>query len=203
MTIRRIAITGVSRGLGRAMVQGFVERGHRVSGCCRSESAVAELRDAFGDAHHFEMVDVTCRDSVARWCGQTVASIGTPDLLVNNAAVINKNAPLWQVPAEEFAELLNVNIGGVYNVLVEFVPLMIAAGEGVIVNFCSTWGRSTSPEVAPYCATKYAIEGLTKALASELPSGLCAVPFNPGVIHTDMLQSCLPGFSNINNIFSN
>jgi NAD(P)-dependent dehydrogenase (short-subunit alcohol dehydrogenase family) len=58
----------------------------------------------------------------------------------------------------------------------------------VIVNLSSGWGRSTSPEVAPYCATKYAIEGLTKALAQELPPGMAAVPLNPGVIDTDMLR---------------
>jgi NAD(P)-dependent dehydrogenase (short-subunit alcohol dehydrogenase family) len=67
---------------------------------------------------------------------------------------------------------------------------MLARGSGVIVNFSSGWGRSTSPEVAPYCATKYAVEGLTLALAQELPAGMCAVPLNPGIINTDMLQSC-------------
>ena len=71
-----------------------------------------------------------------------------------------------------------------------FVPAMISAGSGVVVNFSSGWGRSTSPDVAPYCATKWAIEGLTQALADELPSGMAAVPLNPGVIHTDMLDSC-------------
>jgi NAD(P)-dependent dehydrogenase (short-subunit alcohol dehydrogenase family) len=65
---------------------------------------------------------------------------------------------------------------------------MVARKEGVIVNFSSGWGRSTSPEVAPYCASKYAIEGLTKALAQELPEGMAAVPLNPGVIDTDMLR---------------
>jgi len=172
------------------MVDEFVQRGHQVSGCCRSESAVSDLREEFGDSHHFQVVDVKCRDSVGQWCRETIAKMGAPDLLVNNAALINKNARLWEVPAAEFAEVIEVNIVGVYHVLAEFVPLMVAAGEGVIVNFSSTWGRSTSPEVAPYCATKYAVEGLTKALASELPAGLCAVPFNPGVIHTDMLRSC-------------
>jgi NAD(P)-dependent dehydrogenase (short-subunit alcohol dehydrogenase family) len=65
---------------------------------------------------------------------------------------------------------------------------MVAAKKGVIVNFSSGWGRSTSAEVAPYCASKFAIEGLTKALAQELPKGMAAVPFNPGVIDTDMLR---------------
>jgi NAD(P)-dependent dehydrogenase (short-subunit alcohol dehydrogenase family) len=60
----------------------------------------------------------------------------------------------------------------------------------VIVNLSAGWGRSTSPEVSAYCASKYAIEGLTQALAQELPKGMAAVPLNPGVIDTDMLRSC-------------
>ena len=60
----------------------------------------------------------------------------------------------------------------------------------MIVNLSSGWGRSTSPEVALYCASKWAIEGLTRALAQELPAGLAAVPVNPGIIDTDMLRSC-------------
>jgi NAD(P)-dependent dehydrogenase (short-subunit alcohol dehydrogenase family) len=75
-------------------------------------------------------------------------------------------------------------------VMRHFAPAMIQRGSGVIVNFSSGWGRSTSAEVAPYCATKWAVEGLTQALAEELPAGLAAVPLNPGIIHTQMLESC-------------
>lgn len=187
---RRIAITGVSRGLGRAMVAEFVRLGHQVSGCCRDVEVAADLQTQYGASHHFQAVDVTDQLAVRNWCQQTVDHFGAPDLLLNNAAVINANAPLWQVPANEFADIININICGVHHVLAGFIPAMIDAGEGVIANFSSTWGHSTSPEVAPYCATKFAIEGLTKALAAELPAGLCAVPFNPGVIDTDMLRSC-------------
>jgi NAD(P)-dependent dehydrogenase (short-subunit alcohol dehydrogenase family) len=67
---------------------------------------------------------------------------------------------------------------------------MIARKSGVIVNFSSGWGRSTSPEVAPYCATKWAIEGLSRALAQELPRGMASIPLSPGVINTDMLKIC-------------
>jgi NAD(P)-dependent dehydrogenase (short-subunit alcohol dehydrogenase family) len=70
---------------------------------------------------------------------------------------------------------------------------MLAKKRGVIVNFSSGWGRSADAEVAPYCATKWAIEGLTQSLAQELPSGMAAVPLNPGIINTDMLRSCWPG----------
>jgi len=59
-----------------------------------------------------------------------------------------------------------------------------------MVNFSSAWGRSTSPEVTPYCATKWAIEGLTRGLAQEIPRGLATIALNPGIIHTEMLESC-------------
>ena len=67
--------------------------------------------------------------------------------------------------------MLSVNIAGVANVIRAFVPAMVERGSGTIVNLSSGWGRSVAPEVAPYCATKWAIEGLTKALAAELPGG--------------------------------
>jgi NAD(P)-dependent dehydrogenase (short-subunit alcohol dehydrogenase family) len=81
-------------------------------------------------------------------------------------------------------------VKGPYHVIRHLLPAMIRDGSGVIVNFNSTWGRSTSRQVATYCATKWAIEGLTRALAEELPAGMAAVPLNPGVIHTEMLESC-------------
>jgi NAD(P)-dependent dehydrogenase (short-subunit alcohol dehydrogenase family) len=85
---------------------------------------------------------------------------------------------------------VDVNLRGVANVIRHFVPAMVAKKHGVIVNLSSGWGRSVSPEMAPYCATKWAIEGLTKALAEELPKSMAAVPLNPGVIDTAMLRTC-------------
>jgi NAD(P)-dependent dehydrogenase (short-subunit alcohol dehydrogenase family) len=67
---------------------------------------------------------------------------------------------------------------------------MIKRKSGVVVNFTSGWGRSTDAEVAPYCASKWGVEGLTLALAQELPSGMAAATLNPGTINTRMLQSC-------------
>ena len=131
--------------------------------------------------------------AIGRWAKAVLADGGPPDLLLNNAAVVNRNANLWQVPPDEFGRVIDVNIKGTYHVLRHFLPAMVDRGQGTIVNFSSGWGRSTSPEVAPYCATKYAVEGLTLALAQELPSGMCAVPLNPGIINTDMLQSCFGG----------
>jgi NAD(P)-dependent dehydrogenase (short-subunit alcohol dehydrogenase family) len=136
-----------------------------------------------------DVVDVRDERQVREWA-EALLQEGAPDLLVNNAAVVNRNAPLWKVPAEEFHLLVDVNICGVAHCIRYFVPAMVRRRRGVIVNLSSGWGRSTSPEVAPYCATKWAIEGLTRALAEELPQGMAAIPLNPGIIDTDMLRSC-------------
>lgn len=185
-----IVITGVSRGLGRALVSGFAEAGHTVIGCARSTDAIRELSGRYSAPHQFDVVDVASDADVERWAQAVLNEAGPPDLLINNAALINANATLWQVPVDDFSQVIDVNIKGVYHVIRHFVPSMIERGRGVIVNLSSGWGRSTSPEVAPYCATKWAIEGLTQALAEELPDGMAAVPLNPGIIHTEMLDSC-------------
>lgn len=185
-----IVLTGVSRGLGRAMTEGFIAAGHVVFGCARSAGAIAELGKRFGPPHRFDVVDVSRDEDVRAWAAVVLADGPAPDLLINNAAVINRNARLWVVSAENFSRVIDANIKGVVNVIRHFVPAMVARGKGVIVNFSSYWGRSGAAEVAPYCATKWAIEGLTAALAEELPPGMAAVPLNPGVIDTDMLRSC-------------
>lgn len=183
-------VTGVGRGLGRVMAKGFIEAGHVVAGCSRNETHLADLRRDHGAPHHWTGVDVADDAAVEIWAREVLRSGGAPDILVNNAALINANASLWKVPADEFGRVIDVNIKGVASVIRHFVPAMIDRGSGVIVNFSSGWGRGVDAEVAPYCATKWAIEGMTKALALELPEGMAAVPLNPGVIHTDMLASC-------------
>lgn len=184
-----ILVTGATRGLGRAMVDGFIAAGHRVVGCGRNALDIATLAEQFPD-HHFSAVDIGDEAQVQSWSAQVLEETGTPDLLINNAATINANAPLWQVSEQEFAQVTEININAVQRIIRCFCPAMIERGSGLIVNFSSGWGRNVAAEVAPYCASKWAIEGMTKALAEELPAGLATVALNPGIIHTDMLDSC-------------
>ena len=190
VTGKCVVITGVSRGLGRAMTGEFVRLGHTVLGCARSAKAIEQLRKSVGRPHDFEVIDVASDEQIETWSRRLLKAHGAPDLVLNNAAVINRNAPLWKVGAEEFSRVIDVNIKGVSNVIRHFIPAMITRGSGVVVNFSSGWGRSTDAGVATYCATKWAIEGLTQALAQELPKGMAAIALNPGIINTDMLQSC-------------
>lgn len=187
---RTVVLTGVTRGLGRALAVRLAEQGHRLAGCGRSRAKIDELRSELGDAHRFDVVNVASAIQVETWAEKVLESHGPPDLLLNNAGVINANAPLWQVPEEEFGLVVDVNLKGTFHVIRHFLPAMVERGSGVVVNFSSGWGRSTASEVAPYCATKWAVEGLTRSLAEELPRGLAAVALNPGVIHTELLDSC-------------
>jgi NAD(P)-dependent dehydrogenase (short-subunit alcohol dehydrogenase family) len=188
-----IVITGVTRGLGRAMAEEFARLGHTVVGCGRSQKEIAQLRAQLGKPHEFAAVNVAADQEVKSWTDEVLRSHSAPNLLLNNAAIINKNARLWEVSADEFSQVMDVNVKGTVSVIRHFLPAMIKAGQGVVVNFSSGWGRSTDADVAPYCASKWAIEGLTQSLSQELPSGLAAVALNPGIINTDMLQSCFGG----------
>ena len=96
----------------------------------------------------------------------------------------------YNLSAERKCYLTSIisTLPGVANVMRAFIPSMIERKKGIIVNMSSGWGHSTSPGVSAYCASKWGIEGLTKSVAQELPDPLAAIPVNPGVINTDMLQ---------------
>lgn len=187
--MKHVVITGASRGLGRALALGFHSSGWSISACATDPAAIEELRAELGPAHLAMICDVTLPAAVETFAARALERFGPPDLLLNNAAVVNRNAPLWEVSNEEFSRVIDVNLKGVHGIIRAFLPSMIEHGSGVVVNFSSGWGRSTSPEVAPYCATKWGIEGLTSALAVELPNGLAAVALNPGIIDTRMLRT--------------
>ncbi len=187
---RTLLVTGVTSGLGHALTHQMIAKGHTLWGCGRNRVELEKLALQYPAPNVFKQVDVSDGSQVSAWAQSLTHSGRTPDLLINNAGMINKNAPLWEVSAEEFDQVLKVNVIGTANLIRAFLPAMIQNHHGIVVNISSGWGRSTAPEVAPYCASKFAIEGLTRALAQELPKGLAAVTVNPGVINTAMLQSC-------------
>ncbi|WP_053375817.1 SDR family oxidoreductase [Paenibacillus sp. FJAT-27812] len=192
-----VVITGVSKGLGRAMIDEFIQAGWLIAGCARSRANMDSLRSEYGDEHDFQAVDVSNAAEVAEWGEHIILRYGAPDLLINNASIINENKPLWTVSAEEFTSIMNINVHGTVNVIRSFVPSMVEKRKGCIVNISSYWGRFGEADVAPYCASKFAIEGLTQSLAKELPQEMAAVALDPGdSIDTAMLRSCSPESSN-------
>ena len=93
--MKRIAITGVTRVLGHAMLLEFVAREHSVAGCGRSEAAIEKLRLSFTAPHRFATVDVADDLQIAQWARHVLTTMGPPDILINNATLMTTPAPLW------------------------------------------------------------------------------------------------------------
>ncbi|KAK1385806.1 NADPH-dependent pterin aldehyde reductase [Heracleum sosnowskyi] len=192
---KTVLITGVSRGLGKSLALELAKLGHTIIGCARTQENLNALQSQLSEQpnnnkHFFMTVDVRSNSSVAELAKAVMEKNGVPDIIVNNAGTINKNNKIWEVPEEEFDAVIDTNLKGTANMLRHFIPLMIESKQGVIVNISSGWGRSAAAQVAPYCASKWAVEGLSRSVAKELPPGVAIVALNPGVINTDMLASC-------------
>jgi len=173
----RALVTGASKGIGKALAAALRADGWEVFGAARTEGP-GVLR-----------CDVTDEAEVAGLFART----GPVDLLVNNAAVIHEPAPLVDVPLSEWRRLLDTNVLGMVSVLKAYVPAMNARGAGTVCNLSSTWGRTVAARQAPYCATKWAVEGLSRAVAEEVAEGVVVLAVNPGVVATDMLATCFKG----------
>lgn len=189
MKAKTVVITGCTRGLGHAMISRFIEIGWQVAGCGRNETQIQALCTRYPSPHVFQKCDVSQEGDVAAFCKTILKHFGAPDLVLNNAAIINPNAPLWMTSAEDFSRIVDINIKGPAAMMRQLLPAMLERGSGVIVNFSSGWGRSVAEDVAPYCATKYAIEGLSMATAQDTRGKVAVIPINPGIIDTDMLRS--------------
>jgi NAD(P)-dependent dehydrogenase (short-subunit alcohol dehydrogenase family) len=186
-----VVITGATRGLGRALVDELVRLGHTVFGCARTKKEIDELTRLY-PSHDFKTVNVASDAEVKIWAERLLKEHSPPDFLLNNAAVINLKASLWEVSDRDFSDEVDINIKGVVNVIRHFVPAMIVRRRGVVVNFSSRWGKKFERQMGPYCATKWAVVALTRVLAEELkPVGVAAVALNPGVVKTAMLRRYL------------
>ena len=183
----RILITGGSKGIGRALARGLADGGAKVVISGRHDDSLTE---AAGDRPiTIVQGDVAAPHDAERMVEACVEAHGGIDVVVNNAAVLTDPRPVAQTTAEEWRHVLDVNVIGSVNVAREALPHLEAQGQGVIINVSSTWGRSAAADVAPYCASKFAIEGLSQSLAAETSAGIIVLALNPGVINTEMLAS--------------
>ncbi|MBN9414714.1 hypothetical protein ABS71_21400 [bacterium SCN 62-11] len=171
----RILISGNRRGLGAALTTYLSQQGHQVWGFSPSSDPPNQ-------------VDVSNFESVQNWVESVVQHYGPPDLVIANAATVLSPAPLAQVDPEDFSRLIDVNVKGMFYLFRAVLPRMSA---GVLIGISSGYGRSTSPRMGPYCTSKWAVEGLVKTLASELPKTMAAVALDPGTLQTDMLRQAL------------
>ncbi len=192
-------VTGSTRGLGRAFARALAEAGANIVVVGRDAEAAEEVRReiaAIGVGVTVVLADVTSRPDIERLLAETVAAFGRADVLVNNAgACIHK--PALEVTDEEWREVMNVNVDGLWIASQVFGRHMIEQGGGSIINIGSMSASIVNrPQWQPaYNASKAAVHHLTRSLAAEwAPSNVRVNALAPGYMHTDMSPIHEPQF---------
>lgn len=192
-------VTGGNRGLGRAFSHALGEAGATVAILARDASksaeVVAELEEKGLRSRAFQG-DVSIRGSVSAAADDIRSAFGRVDVLVNNAGICT-HRPALEVTEQEWNDVINVNLTGVWNGCQVFGQQMVAAGEGVIVNIGSMSGDIVNrPQWQPaYNASKAAVHHLTKSLAAEwAPLGVRVNALAPGYVRTEMTPIDRPEF---------
>jgi 3-oxoacyl-[acyl-carrier protein] reductase len=185
-------ITGAGSGIGHATAVKFAREGAKVAVCDINEAAAqavaGEINDAGGEALHFH-VDVTDKDSIARMVEGVMAKWGRIDTLVNNAGIV-QDAQLRKMTEDQFDDVIDVNLKGVYNCTKAVVDIMLNQHSGCILNASSIVGLYGNFGQTNYAASKFAVIGMMKTWARELgKKGIRSNAICPGFIETPILKS--------------
>lgn len=183
-------VTGASRGIGAHLVRGLLDAGWSVVALTRGPHLPESLMGAVGSGLEHVRADVTDADAVHEAIEQAYARVGQIDLLVNNAGLVETEAPIWESDPEEWWGVLTTNVRGPYLVSRAVVPRMLAAGGGRVVNINSGAATRSSQDLSAYAASKTALARLTESLAlAGADGGVLAFDLAPGVVSTDMTHS--------------
>jgi NAD(P)-dependent dehydrogenase (short-subunit alcohol dehydrogenase family) len=185
MTTKLILITGVSSGFGRALAQEALLAGHRVVGTVRNREAKHDFEALSAERAHACLLDVTDVDAIDGVVEQIEADIGPIDVLVNNAGYGHEGI-LEESPLADMRRQFDVNVFGPVAMMKAVLPFMRARRRGHILNITSMGGYITMPGIAYYCGSKFALEGISDALAKEVqPFGIAVTAVAPGSFRTD------------------
>lgn len=178
---RTALVTGGGSGLGRAVTGALLADGAQVVITGRNEAALKETAAHFGPQVSYRVCDVSRPDDVeevARGLAGEEISI-----LVNNAGIAGPVAPLTEITPQEWDEVFDVNVRGVFLMCRAFLPAMTARGAGDVINIASVSGKRPLLRRTPYCASKMAVIGLTTTLAGEVgPLGVTVNSLSPGPV---------------------
>ncbi len=187
---RHAVITGGAAGLGFAIAQRMLASGATITLWDRDEAALAAAAKALGAGVKAVQVDVASHDSVVRAVAQTSPKV---DALVNSAGITGPNTPLVNYPVDAWAQLMQVNISGIFHCCREIVPLMQKSDYGRIVNIASVAGKDGNPNASAYSTSKAAVIGLTKSLGKELAgTGIRVNCVTPAAVKTAIFDQMTP-----------
>lgn len=186
-----VLITGGATGIGRAAAQAFSRAGASVmigDIDARAGETVALIRQEGGAAEHVQadVTDPAAMDALVAAC---VRQFGRMDAAFNNAGVLPPQRPFHEIPADELALAVDVDLKGVFYAMQSQVRHFLKSGGGAIVNTASVGGLIADPNMAAYVAAKHAVIGMTKAVAIEYAqSGIRVNAIAPGFVVTPMTQ---------------
>ncbi|HJR88566.1 MAG TPA: SDR family oxidoreductase [Aeromicrobium sp.] len=192
LTGKVVAITGAGSGIGRALAQLAASRGARLALSDWNKVGLDETVELVGDEVQVlsTQVDVADRAAVAAWADEVARHFGQVNMIVNNAGV-SVAGDFLEMSYEDFDWIVGINFTGVVNGTKEFLPHLIASGDGYLVNISSLFGLISMPGNSAYNATKYAVRGMTEAIREEMliakhPVGVTCV--HPGGIKTGIAR---------------
>jgi 3-oxoacyl-[acyl-carrier protein] reductase len=163
-------VTGASRGIGKALAHGLVDRGAAVALCARDGIAIERLASdlrAGGGRAFGAPCDVRDEAQVAEFADRVQREMGSPTIVVNNAGIA-RFAPVTEMPVEQWDEVMATNLRGMFLVTRAFLPAMLAHGHGAVVNIASLAGRNALANGAAYSASKHGVLGFSKSLLMEV-----------------------------------
>ncbi|WP_428378037.1 oxidoreductase [Lichenicoccus sp.] len=182
---RTFLITGVSSGLGRAFAAGALQAGHRVIGTVRHPDAVAAHEALAPGRASAVILDVTDFDAVPAAVSRVEREVGPIDVLVNNAGYGHEGI-LEESTLDDVRRQFDANVFGAVAMIKAVLPGMRARRSGHIVNVTSMGGFITMPGITAYCGSKFALEGISEALAKEVRAlGVWVTALAPGQFRTD------------------
>lgn len=190
LTGKTALVTGGGRGIGAAIARMLGALGATTVVCGRTQShideTVKQIKTSGGQSEAI-MCDVSDWNSVSALAAEVQKRFGKLDILVNNAGIGGFGGPLHQLPLEKWEAILNTNLRGVFYTIRAFVPLLVAAGGGHIVNISSIAGKNALPNGAAYSASKWGLNGLSYSVAEELRAQKIRVSvICPGSTHTEL-----------------
>ena len=191
-------VTGVSKGIGLAAALKFIELGYTVIGCARSKAKMSELQEKYPSCD-FSSVDISNAIQVEQWSRRIIEKYGSPDILINNAGVACDKVKIEDVSIDNLNAIIDVNVKGVMYTIKYFMPSMKANKDkqSKIIAISSPSGRIGIGSMSPYCASKWAVEGLMLSIAKEVPEYITAIAYNPGGIITEMIYCLVPELKGI------
>lgn len=192
---KTVIVTGSGRGIGKAIAILLAQEGAKVVVTARTKSEIDQVRDKIksrgGNAISVP-ADVTVPHSVRNLVHTTIEEYGSVDVLVNNAGTGIRKL-FMETSEEEFDKVMEVNVKSVFLCCREVLPHMVSNQDGIIINISSGAGKSGFQELSAYCASKFAVNGLTESLALEVIDhnvrvyGVC-----PGSTDTSLYRSLFP-----------